>query len=79
MKCSPSQHANISKGGRNTDSEPRQVPDAYDKVELNILGYGTQLVSWHAKLGFQPSPALATLHALSPDGESYPANVFSYL
>jgi hypothetical protein len=49
----------LTEGGRNT--EPREAPDAYDKVELNIPDYGTQLVPWYAKLGFQPSPYSDTL------------------
>ncbi len=46
--------------------------EAYDRVELNIMGNGTHLAPWHAKLGFQPRPAIATLHALSPDGGIVP-------
>lgn len=55
---------------RNT--EPCEVLEAYDKVELNIAGNGTHPAPWHAKLGFQPQPAIATLHTLSPDGGIVP-------
>jgi len=55
---------------RNT--EPCEVLEAYDKVELNITGNGTHLAPWHTKLGFQPHPAIATLHTLSSDGGVVP-------
>jgi breast cancer 2 susceptibility protein len=55
---------------RNT--EPCEVLEAYDKVELNIAGNGTHLAPWYTKLGFQPYPAVATLHTLSPEGGIVP-------
>jgi hypothetical protein len=48
------------------------VLEAYDKVELIIAGNGTHPAPWHAKLGFQPRLAIATLHTLSPDGGVVP-------
>ncbi|KAH9964099.1 hypothetical protein BC827DRAFT_49058 [Russula dissimulans] len=54
------------------NAEPCEVLEAYDKVELNIAGNGTHLAPWHTKLGFQPHPAIATLHTLSPDGGVVP-------
>ncbi|KAH9980761.1 hypothetical protein BJV74DRAFT_897318 [Russula compacta] len=55
---------------RNT--EPCEVLEAYDKVELIVKGNGTHLAPWHAKLGFQPRPPMATLHTLSPEGGPVP-------
>ncbi|KAI0299813.1 hypothetical protein BC826DRAFT_714100 [Russula brevipes] len=55
---------------RNT--EPCEVLEAYDKVELNIAGNGTHLAPWYTKLGFQALPAVSTLHTLSPEGGIVP-------
>ena len=54
------------------DVEPCEVLEAYDRVELTISGNGTHLAPWHAKLGFQPYPAIATLNSLSSDGGMIP-------
>ncbi|KAH9958901.1 hypothetical protein BGW80DRAFT_1372376 [Lactifluus volemus] len=54
------------------DTEPCEVLEAYSKVELNLTGNGAHLAPWHAKLGFQQHPAIATLHKLSPDGGTVP-------
>ncbi|KAI9444587.1 hypothetical protein H4582DRAFT_2070318 [Lactarius indigo] len=54
------------------DVEPCEVLEAYDRVELAITGNGTHLAPWHAKLGFQPYPAIATLNSISPDGGMIP-------
>ncbi|KAI9453574.1 hypothetical protein BJY52DRAFT_1288754 [Lactarius psammicola] len=54
------------------DLEPCEVLEAYDKVELTITGNGTHLAPWHAKLGFQPYPAIATLNSVNPDGGMIP-------
>ena len=54
------------------NAEPCEVLEAYDKVELNIAGNGTHLAPWHTKLGFQPRPAVTTLHTLNPDGGVVP-------
>src|SRR5216684_749607 len=44
-------------------------PEAYNKVELNIIGNGTHLAPLHPKLGFQPRPTIVTLHALTRRGD----------
>lgn len=31
-------------------------------------GNSSHLAPWHAKLGFQPHPPVATLNSLTPDG-----------
>ncbi|KAI0297548.1 hypothetical protein B0F90DRAFT_1738028 [Multifurca ochricompacta] len=54
------------------DVEPCEVLEANNKVELNITGNGTHLAPWHAKLGFQSRPAIATLHSISPEGGMVP-------
>ncbi|KAI0275230.1 hypothetical protein BC834DRAFT_851763 [Gloeopeniophorella convolvens] len=54
------------------DAEACEVLEAYDRVELNISGNGTHPAPWHAKLGFQPHPAIATLHSISPEGGVVP-------
>ncbi len=54
------------------DIEPCEVLEAYDRVELTITGNSTHLAPWHAKLGFQSYPAIATLNSLSPDGGMIP-------
>ncbi|KAI9511878.1 hypothetical protein F5148DRAFT_178985 [Russula earlei] len=54
------------------NAEPCEVLEAYDKVKLNITGNGSHLAPWYTKLGFQPRPAIATLHALSPEGGVVP-------
>ena len=52
--------------------EPCEVLEAYNKLELTIAGNGTHLAPWHAKLGFQPYPAIATLNSVSSDGGMIP-------
>ncbi|KAI0050561.1 hypothetical protein FA95DRAFT_1486944 [Auriscalpium vulgare] len=50
------------------DAEACEVLEAYGKVHLVFSGNASQLAPWDAKLGFQPRPAVATLHSLTPDG-----------
>lgn len=42
--------------------------EAYDNTKLVLSGNSSQLMPWHAKLGFQHGPCISTLHSLSPDG-----------
>ncbi|THH18249.1 hypothetical protein EW146_g2694 [Bondarzewia mesenterica] len=49
-------------------SEPCEVLDAYNSCHLILSGNSSHLAPWHAKLGFQPSPPVATLNSLTPDG-----------
>ncbi|KAF8274325.1 hypothetical protein EI94DRAFT_850937 [Lactarius quietus] len=62
----------ISGASISRDVEPCEVLEAYDKLELTIAGNGTHLAPWHAKLGFQPYPAIATLNSISSDGGMIP-------
>ncbi|KAI0059444.1 hypothetical protein BV25DRAFT_1901580 [Artomyces pyxidatus] len=50
------------------ESEPCEVLEAYESCQLTLTGNGSHLAPWHAKLGFQAHPAIATLHSLTPDG-----------
>ena len=47
-----------------------EVLDAYGSTNLILFGNSTHLAPWHAKLGFQCAPFVATLGSLTPDGGS---------
>lgn len=49
-------------------SEPCEVLEAYGSHRLMFSGNSSHLAPWHAKLGFQPHPPIATLNSLTPDG-----------
>ena len=42
--------------------------EAYDSCHLVLSGNSAHLAAWHAKLGFQHSPFIATLNSLTVDG-----------
>ncbi|TDL20958.1 hypothetical protein BD410DRAFT_772047 [Rickenella mellea] len=50
--------------------EPEEVLRAYSSTRLVLTGNSTKLAPWHAKLGFQNGPYIATLASLTPDGGS---------
>ncbi|KAF8585115.1 hypothetical protein K439DRAFT_1344127 [Ramaria rubella] len=52
--------------------DPMEVLDAYGSVHLVLCGNSTHLAPWHAKLGFQSVPFVATLGSLSSDGGGIP-------
>ncbi|KAI5114831.1 hypothetical protein M0805_009730, partial [Coniferiporia weirii] len=56
----------------NDKKEPSEILQAYDACTLLLSGNGTHLAPWHAKLGFQAEPFVATLGSLTPDGGSVP-------
>ncbi|KAJ7361422.1 hypothetical protein DFH08DRAFT_844079 [Mycena albidolilacea] len=45
-----------------------EVLEAYNSTNLVLSGNSSHLVPWHAKLGFQISPWVATMHSLTADG-----------
>lgn len=49
-------------------SEPCEVLDAYETVQLSLSGNSAHIAPWHAKLGFTNGPCVSTLHSLTPDG-----------
>ncbi|KAJ7103228.1 hypothetical protein B0H15DRAFT_811512 [Mycena belliarum] len=48
--------------------EPSEVLEAYNSTKLVITGNSSHLVPWHAKLGFQAAPWIATMNSLTADG-----------
>jgi breast cancer 2 susceptibility protein len=44
------------------------VLEAYNSTKLVLSGNSSHLVPWHAKLGFQTSPWVATMNSLTADG-----------
>lgn len=42
--------------------------EAYNSTKLVLSGNSSHLVPWHAKLGFQTSPWVATMNSLTADG-----------
>ncbi|KAF8514762.1 hypothetical protein JB92DRAFT_2917724 [Gautieria morchelliformis] len=61
----------IACSGAKLDSskkDPMEVLDAYGSVQLILSGNSTHLAPWHAKLGFQNTPFVATLRSLTSDG-----------
>ncbi|KAI0072234.1 hypothetical protein K474DRAFT_1651388 [Panus rudis PR-1116 ss-1] len=48
--------------------EPAEILEAYDSTTLLIYGNSTHLAPWHARLGFQREPFIATMRSLTADG-----------
>lgn len=48
--------------------EGSEILEAYDSTVLILSGNSSHMASWHAKLGFQKEPFIATLNSLTPDG-----------
>ncbi|KAJ6575429.1 hypothetical protein B0H19DRAFT_1128649 [Mycena capillaripes] len=48
--------------------EASEVLEAYNSTNLVLSGNSSHLVPWHAKLGFQISPWVATMNSLTADG-----------
>ncbi|KAJ7170173.1 hypothetical protein C8R46DRAFT_225952 [Mycena filopes] len=48
--------------------EASEVLEAYNSTNLVFSGNSSHLVPWHAKLGFQISPWVATMNSLTADG-----------
>ncbi|KAJ7040305.1 hypothetical protein C8F04DRAFT_1312619 [Mycena alexandri] len=48
--------------------EASEVLEAYNSTNLILSGNSSHLVPWHAKLGFQISPWVATMNSLTADG-----------
>ncbi|KAG2156582.1 uncharacterized protein EDB93DRAFT_1127388 [Suillus bovinus] len=46
----------------------QEVLEAYDSSVLVLTGNSSHMAPWHAKLGFQRSPFIATLNSLTADG-----------
>ncbi|KAG2076942.1 hypothetical protein BDR04DRAFT_1067282 [Suillus decipiens] len=46
----------------------QEVLEAYDSNILVLTGNSSHMAPWHAKLGFQRSPFIATLNSLTADG-----------
>ncbi|OJA19125.1 hypothetical protein AZE42_02150 [Rhizopogon vesiculosus] len=46
----------------------QEVLEAYESNVLMLTGNSSHMAPWHAKLGFQRSPFIATLNSLTPDG-----------
>ncbi|KAF9270659.1 hypothetical protein L218DRAFT_969147 [Marasmius fiardii PR-910] len=65
----------IATAGARLDSERKdgvEVLEAYNSCKLILNGNGSHLAPWHAKLGFQKGPFIATLRSLTPDGGMVP-------
>ncbi|KDQ63249.1 hypothetical protein JAAARDRAFT_75716 [Jaapia argillacea MUCL 33604] len=45
-----------------------EILEAYDSCHLSLCGNSSHLAPWHAKLGFQKHPFVATLGSLTADG-----------
>ncbi|KAJ7654824.1 hypothetical protein B0H17DRAFT_1099452 [Mycena rosella] len=57
--------------GARLDSERKdasEVLEAYNSTKLVLSGNSSHLVPWHAKLGFQIAPWVATMNSLTADG-----------
>ncbi|KAG0700654.1 hypothetical protein DFH29DRAFT_930783 [Suillus ampliporus] len=48
----------------------QEVLEAYESNVLVLTGNSSHMAPWHAKLGFQRSPFIATFNSLTPDGGS---------
>lgn len=48
--------------------EGSEILEAYNSNVLLLSGNSTHMAPWHAKLGFQRGPFIATLNSLTPDG-----------
>ncbi|KAF8215873.1 hypothetical protein K438DRAFT_1659158 [Mycena galopus ATCC 62051] len=48
--------------------EASEVLESYNSTNLVLSGNSSHLVPWHAKLGFQIAPSVATMHSLTADG-----------
>jgi breast cancer 2 susceptibility protein len=46
----------------------QEVLEAYDSNVLVLTGNSSHMAPWHAKLGFQRSPFIATFNSLTADG-----------
>ncbi|KAJ8593227.1 hypothetical protein M405DRAFT_786267 [Rhizopogon salebrosus TDB-379] len=46
----------------------QEVLEAYESNVLVLTGNSSHMAPWHAKLGFQRSPFIATFNSLTPDG-----------
>lgn len=55
--------------------EGSEILEAYDSTTLVITGNSSHMAPWHAKLGFQKTPFIATLNSLTPDGGNVAAMV----
>lgn len=55
--------------------EGAEILEAYDSTVLVITGNSSHMAPWHAKLGFQRTPFIATLNSLTPDGGNVAAMV----
>ncbi|KAL0068623.1 hypothetical protein AAF712_004339 [Marasmius tenuissimus] len=65
----------IAVAGARLDSERKdgvEVLEAYTSCKLILNGNSSHLAPWHAKLGFQSGPFIATLRSLTPDGGMVP-------
>ncbi|KAL5533656.1 hypothetical protein ACEPAG_116 [Sanghuangporus baumii] len=60
----------------NERKDPCEILEAYHSCTLLLSGNGSHLAPWHAKLGFQPEPFIATLGSLTADGGSVPSADF---
>ncbi|KIM70275.1 hypothetical protein SCLCIDRAFT_101533 [Scleroderma citrinum Foug A] len=50
--------------------EGSEILEAYNSTVLVLSGNSSHMAPWHAKLGFQKEPFIATLNSLTPDGGS---------
>ncbi|KAG6332539.1 hypothetical protein ID866_6550 [Astraeus odoratus] len=48
--------------------EGSEILEAYDSTVLILFGNSSHMAPWHAKLGFQKEPFIATLNSLTSDG-----------
>ncbi|KII94288.1 hypothetical protein PLICRDRAFT_99668, partial [Plicaturopsis crispa FD-325 SS-3] len=48
--------------------DPSEILEAYNSTKLVLSGNSCHLAKWHARLGFQMGPFIATMHSLSPAG-----------
>lgn len=48
--------------------EGSEILEAYNSNVLLLTGNSTHMAPWHAKLGFQRDPFIATLNSLTSDG-----------
>ncbi|KAI6136380.1 hypothetical protein F5141DRAFT_24654 [Pisolithus sp. B1] len=59
--------------------EGSEILEAYDSTTLVINGNSSHMAPWHAKLGFQKTPFIATLNSLTPDGGNVAAMVIEII
>ncbi|KAG7099659.1 hypothetical protein E1B28_001485 [Marasmius oreades] len=65
----------IATAGARFDSERKdgvEVLEAYTSCKFILNGNASHLAPWHAKLGFQTGPYIATLRSLTADGGMVP-------